>query len=141
MENNGKRVAYFSMEFGISPTLKIHSGGLGDLAGAPKKEAPGTSGRTATMNRTINLSTNDGWIPEFAHGHDTFGIPEADTARIEAEQDEHEHLMRILTTEIIPSYSDRPDDWLAISKTSMREVALKFESHRMADEYYKRLYS
>lgn len=33
------------------------------------REASGTSGMTASMNGTVNLSTDDGWIPEFAkHG-------------------------------------------------------------------------
>jgi glucan phosphorylase len=32
-------VAYFSMEFGIHPSLKIYSGGLGVLAGDYRKEA------------------------------------------------------------------------------------------------------
>jgi len=34
-----KRVAYFSMEFGIDPALKIYSGGLGYLAGSHMRSA------------------------------------------------------------------------------------------------------
>ena len=30
------------------------------------REASGTSGMTASMNASVNLSTDDGWIPEFA---------------------------------------------------------------------------
>src|SRR5438094_8276047 len=37
------------------------------------REASGTSGMTACMNGAVNLSTDDGWIPEFInhgnHGH------------------------------------------------------------------------
>ena len=29
------------------------------------REASGTSGMTAAMNGSVNVSTNDGWIPEF----------------------------------------------------------------------------
>ena len=34
-----KRAAYFSMEFGIDPALKIYSGGLGYLAGSHMRSA------------------------------------------------------------------------------------------------------
>lgn len=108
------------------------------------KEASGTSGMTAAMNGAVNLTINDGWIPEFArHGENAFVIPEADTNQSEDEQDEHdaEHLIRILTEECIPCYYEQPDEWLRIAKNSMRDVTPQFDSNRMADEYYQRLYS
>lgn len=108
------------------------------------KEASGTSGMTAAMNASVNLSINDGWIPEFGkHGHNAFVIPEADeTAPIDI-QDEHDyqHLMRILTEEIMPMYYDRPAEWWRIVKTGMREIVPFFDSNRMADEYYTRLFN
>ena len=43
------------------------------------REASGTSGMTAAMNGSVNLSTDDGWIPEFAkHGKNSYVIPAAD---------------------------------------------------------------
>jgi starch phosphorylase len=30
------------------------------------REASGTSGMTAAMNGSVNFSTDDGWVPEFA---------------------------------------------------------------------------
>ncbi|RMG69166.1 MAG: alpha-glucan family phosphorylase [Bacteroidetes bacterium] len=107
------------------------------------REASGTSGMTATMNASVNLSTDDGWIPEFAkHGHNAFVIPAADlNAPIEAQDDhDYKHLMRILEDEILPLYYDQPDQWWEIAKNGMREVVPQFGADRMADEYYKRLY-
>lgn len=108
------------------------------------KEASGTSGMTASMNGAVNLSTNDGWIPEFAkHGENAFILPEADVTQLEEEQDDHDHfhLLRILKEEVLPCYYDRPDDWLRLMKRSMEDVVPRFDSHRMADEYYQLLYA
>jgi starch phosphorylase len=107
------------------------------------KEASGTSGMTAAMNGSVNFSINDGWVPEFeVHGHNAFVIPEADTSQPENVQDEQDYhqLMRILTSEIIPTYYEHPDQWMEIVKNSMQEVVPFFDSRRMAREYYERLY-
>ncbi|MEL6133285.1 MAG: alpha-glucan family phosphorylase [Bacteroidota bacterium] len=108
------------------------------------KEASGTSGMTAAMNACVNLSINDGWVPEFSkHGHNAFVIPEADVTQPEDLQDEHDyqHLMRILNDEILPLYYDTPDKWWQVVKNSMREVVPFFDADRMADEYYTRLFN
>ncbi|MEL6674004.1 MAG: alpha-glucan family phosphorylase [Bacteroidota bacterium] len=107
-------------------------------------EASGTSGMTAAMNGSVNFSVNDGWIPEFAnHGHNCFIIPEADATQSAEVQDDHDylHLMRVLTTEIIPTYYEDPKKWVKIVKNSMKEVVPQFDSNRMADEYYKRMFT
>lgn len=107
------------------------------------KEASGTSGMTAAMNGAVNFSTFDGWVPEFAkHGHNSYVIPPADLNTSETEQDNHdyEHLMRILREDIIPTYYDQPAEWMKVVKNSMREVVPMFDSGRMVDEYYKKLY-
>ena len=107
-------------------------------------EASGTSGMTAAMNGSVNFSVNDGWIPEFEkHGHNCFVLPEADSnqaAHLQDDQDYHQ-MMRILTTEILPTYYDAPEKWTGIVKNSMREVVPMFGSDRMAAEYYERLYN
>ncbi|MDX1905468.1 MAG: alpha-glucan family phosphorylase [Bacteroidia bacterium] len=107
------------------------------------REASGTSGMTAAMNGSVNFTINDGWIPEFAkHGHNAFVIPEADETQPVEMQDDHDyqHLMRILEDEVIEMYYNQPDKWLEIVKNSAREVVPMFDSDRMADEYYRRLY-
>lgn len=107
------------------------------------QEASGTSGMTASMNGAINLSTNDGWIPEFAEdGKNSFIIPEADLNESLAEQDrqDQKHLMRILEDIIVPTYYNTPEKWLEIAKQSMLDVVPKFDSDRMADEYYEKMF-
>ena len=108
------------------------------------REASGTSGMTAAMNGSVNLSINDGWMPEFAkHGENSFIIPAADLSSPINEQDDHDynHLIQILTQEVIPAYYERPSDWTKIVKNSMRDVVPFFDSDRQADEYYQRLFN
>jgi starch phosphorylase len=108
------------------------------------REASGTSGMTACMNGAVNLSTDDGWIPEFInHGNNGFVVPQADYENLHVlEQDEHdlEHLYRILETEVLPIYYEKPDTWREITKNGMRDVRFKFDSNRMAEEYYEMIY-
>lgn len=107
------------------------------------REASGTSGMTAAMNASINLSIADGWVPEFAkHGINSFVIPTADDILQQEEKDriEAQNLLDLLENEIIPMYYDAPDKWMNIVKTSMTSVLPYFDSGRMADEYYEKLY-
>ncbi len=107
------------------------------------REASGTSGMTAAMNGAVNFSTDDGWMPEFAkHGHNSYIIPPADLSTSNEAQDDHDykHLMSILEGEILPTFYDKPKKWLEIAKNSMRDVVPFFESDRMADEYYEKMY-
>lgn len=108
------------------------------------REASGTSGMTAAMNGAVNFSTDDGWIPEFIdHGNNGFVIPKADYARMNVqEQDDYDldKLYDILEKEILPLYYDNYDTWRQISKNGMRDVRFRFESGRMAQEYYEQLY-
>ncbi|HCK21151.1 MAG TPA: hypothetical protein DHW15_03020, partial [Bacteroidetes bacterium] len=41
----------------------------------------------------------------------------------------------------IPAYYDNPSKWVEIMKNSMRDVVPYFDSNRMADEYYQKLYN
>lgn len=108
------------------------------------REASGTSGMTAAMNGSVNLSTLDGWIPEFAkHGHNAFVVPQASESWPVAQQDEYDriNIMRVLEGEILPLYYSQPDAWRQIAWNSMREVVWYFDSDRMAAEYYEKLYA
>lgn len=106
-------------------------------------EASGTSGMTAAMNASINLSIPDGWIPEFArHGENSFIIPTAPDHLPVEEKDklEAQNLFDVLEQEVIPLYYEHPDKWLQITKTAMEEIVPYFDANRMADEYYEKLY-
>ncbi|MEO1257691.1 MAG: alpha-glucan family phosphorylase [Bacteroidota bacterium] len=107
------------------------------------REASGTSGMTAAMNGCVNLSTLDGWIPEFAkHGHNCFTVPLADKSQPLEMVDEFDrrNLMDVLQNEILPTYYDNHKKWIEIMKNGMKEVAPFFDSDRMADDYYQKLY-
>ncbi len=107
------------------------------------REASGTSGMTAAMNGSINLSIPDGWIPEFSkHGKNCFIITPAETENSE-EQDtiENDTLLTMLEKEIAPLYYNNPKAWTAIVKQSMEDILPEFDSNRMAREYYEKMYS
>jgi starch phosphorylase len=107
-------------------------------------EASGTSGMTAAMNGSINLSIPDGWVPEFAkHGKNSFIIDTADDSLTQESKDklEAQKLLDILEKEIIPTYYDHPEKWEDIVKSSMQDVLPFFDSGRMAIEYYEKLYN
>ena len=54
-------------------------------------EASGTSGMTAAMNGSVNLSIPDGWVPEFAkHGKNCFIIDTADDGLTQESKDKIE---------------------------------------------------
>lgn len=108
------------------------------------REASGTSGMTASMNGTINLSTDDGWIPEFATTENSFVVPQADYRNLSIyEQDNYDlnQLYQLLENEILPMYYDRPDEWRKMQYKAMEDVRVAFNSDRMADEYYSQLYN
>ena len=109
------------------------------------REASGTSGMTAAMNGSVNLSTDDGWIPEFAkHGENSFVVPKADYMNMSIyEQDRYDFnkLYELLENEILPTYYDQPEKWRKIQQNSMKDVKQNFNSDRMADEYYSIMYN
>jgi starch phosphorylase len=108
------------------------------------REASGTSGMTAAMNASVNLSIPDGWVPEFSkHGKNAFIIEPADDALSTEEKDNIEatKLLDILEFEVIPTYYKTPAKWTKIVKQSMTDVLPFFDSGRMAKEYYERLYN
>jgi glycogen phosphorylase len=107
------------------------------------REASGTSGMTAAMNASINFSVDDGWVPEFAKdGENSFVIPHLDHHLPHEVQDKHdvEAMYDILENKVVPMYYDTPQAWVKVVRQSMIDVAPKFDSGRMADEYYKKMY-
>ena len=109
------------------------------------REASGTSGMTAAMNGAVNFSTFDGWICEFAnHGNNSFIVPPVDYSAMHVqEQDQYDldQLYEILENQILPLYYDNYNVWRQIIKNGMKDVRFQFDSNRMADEYYKLLYT
>lgn len=108
------------------------------------REASGTSGMTAAMSGAVNFSTFDGWICEFAeHGKNSFIVTPVDYENMKQhEQDNYDmnQLFDILEKEILPTFYDRPADWRTVVYQGMKDVRYRFESKRMADEYYRIMY-
>ena len=107
------------------------------------REASGTSGMTAAMNGSVNVSTNDGWIPEFQKdGRNCFVLPALDHNLYVWEQDkiDGDNLYDILENKVVPTYYDNPQKWQDIVFNGMDGVIPEFTSHRMADQYYRKLF-
>lgn len=107
------------------------------------REASGTSGMTAAMNGSINLSTNDGWVREFdGHGKTCFVLPIVDHTIPTYEQDKQDldNLYEMLHQEVLPLYYNKPAKWNDMVINSMKKVVPFFDSDRMADEYYSKIY-
>lgn len=108
------------------------------------REASGTSGMSASMNGSVNFSTDDGWICEFAkHGENSYVIPQADYHTLSVQDQDSQdldHMYEILKNEILPTYYDNKRKWRDIVQTGMHDVRYEFESNRMAKEYYQKLY-
>ncbi len=106
------------------------------------REASGTSGMSAAMNGAVNVSINDGWHLEFQkHGENCFTIfQEGNTDTIIQDEEDSYNLMKTIEEEIIPIYYDEPDKWLDIVKNSIGDIAPYFDTGRMANEYYEKLY-
>lgn len=144
LSKNYKNVAVLiGYELGLSKRLKQAADIWLNNPRVPR-EASGTSGMTAAMNGAVNFSTDDGWIPEFVnHGNNGFVIPKADYANMHVhEQDEYDlnKLYEILEDQVVPLYYDNYDTWRQIMKNGMRDVRFKFDSNRMAEEYYEIMY-
>ena len=108
------------------------------------REASGTSGMTAAMNGSVNLSTYDGWVCEFAKdGENSFIIPQADPSLSPEDRDRHDLMgfYDIIKRQVLPTYYHKPDDWYNLVLHSMNDVVPFFDADRMADEYYKKIYA
>ncbi|SNC76923.1 starch phosphorylase [Hymenobacter gelipurpurascens] len=130
-------------ELGLSAALKKGSDVWLNTPRYPR-EASGTSGMTAAMNASLSLSIADGWIPEFVrHGENGFLIEHTDINQPDHVKDDIEatNLLDVLENELVPLYYTQPEKFLEVAKTGMREVEPEFESHRMATEYYERMYN
>lgn len=142
---NHKNMAVLTgYELSLSKSLKQGSDVWLNNPRVPR-EASGTSGMTAAMNASVNLSTDDGWIPEFAkNGVNSFVVPKADYANMsvfDVDNYDMNQLYDILENQILPMYYERPDEWRQVVKNAMDDAKEQFNSDRMADEYYKIMYN
>lgn len=150
MLNRLIRLSYKNHRFAVLIGYEIHLSrllkqGADVWLNTPQRlrEASGTSGMTAAMNGAVNLSISDGWVPEFARdGHNSLLIPSADPQDDVAVQDQADYLqlMNIIEKQVLPLYYLDHERWLGLVKQGMRDVLPRFDSDRMADEYYRMMY-
>jgi len=129
-------------ELGLSALLKK---GSDVWLNNPKmyREASGTSGMTAALNASVNLSIPDGWIPEFAvDDENCFIIEPAAKGLAEHDTDakENENLMDVIETKVLTTYYNNPEKWNEMVLKAFKDVVPAFESARMAKEYYEKMY-
>jgi starch phosphorylase len=129
-------------ELGLSALLKK---GSDVWLNTPRmyREASGTSGMAAAMNGSINLSLPDGWVPEFARDKENCFLIEPASSELSVEEKdglENKSLMATLENTILPMYYGNQKQWLKIMKNAAADVLPKFESARLADEYYTQVY-
>lgn len=108
------------------------------------REASGTSGMTAAMNGSVNVSTFDGWIPEFAKdGENCYVLPVVDHNEPVEVQDEQDakNLYEILEKKVIPTYYTDKDKWQDLVFKGIDGVVPQFASRRMAKDYYELMYN
>ncbi len=107
------------------------------------REASGTSGMSACMNGSISISTFDGWVCEFAKdGENCFIIPEAKeglSAEVRDRSD-RDNFYNIMENKVLPLYYDQPESWMDHVFQGMDDISPAFNSDRMAEEYYTKMY-
>jgi starch phosphorylase len=110
-------------------------------------EASGTSGQKAGLNGAVNLSVLDGWWAEGYNGSNGWGITPRDS-RFGHEhrfREEANDLLNIMEHEMLPRYFRRDgggysEDWVKMSKESMKSTIPRFNAQRMLMDYVKKLY-
>ncbi|RKD91746.1 alpha-glucan family phosphorylase [Mangrovibacterium diazotrophicum] len=111
-------------------------------------EASGTSGEKGVMNGTIHFSVLDGWWVEGYKENAGWALPMERTYDVQDLQDEldAETIYNIFDDEIVPTYYDKNDkgyseDWVAVVKNTIGQVAPNFTTTRMIRDYQDRFYN
>ncbi|MCY3864734.1 MAG: alpha-glucan family phosphorylase [Chloroflexi bacterium] len=113
------------------------------------KEASGTSGMKVIYNGGLNCSILDGWWAEAYHSDIGWSIGHGEEYRQDewAHQDyvESQALYNLLEQDVVPHFYRQardglPREWIRCVKRSMNELAPRFNTHRMVQEYTEAFY-
>ena len=113
-------------------------------------EASGTSGQKVAVNGGINLSILDGWWAEGYKGDSisgkgngwAIGDERGYDDPVKQDIDDSNSLYCLLEEEIIPLYygQEEKNDWIRMSKESIKTIAPIFNTDRMVREYTRKCY-
>ena len=110
-------------------------------------EASGTSGQKAGINGVINLSVLDGWWGEGYNGKNGWAITPhgAEFPADYRNREEADALLDILEQDVVPRYYNRnghghSDQWIKMSKASMKSTLPRYNSQRMVMDYANKFY-
>ncbi|SEN99508.1 alpha-glucan family phosphorylase [Paenibacillus sp. OV219] len=109
-------------------------------------EASGTSGQKAAVNGVLGCSVLDGWWAEGYNGRNGWAIE----GKVDGDHDtqvkqDSEALYRLLEEEIVPRYYNQneqslPMEWVDLMKESICTLAPAFNTHRMINDYWNKVY-
>jgi len=111
-------------------------------------EASGTSGQKAVLNGTLHFSVLDGWWVEGYVPEAGWALTNETTYQDQNLQDDldAEYIYTTLEKEVIPMFYNRnndniPVDWIQYIKNSIINIAPRFTTQRMIDDYYEKIYN
>lgn len=110
-------------------------------------EASGTSGQKVPINGGINFSVLDGWWPEGYNGNNGWNIGREVnySDHIIQDKEDAEDMYQTLEKEIVPLFYDRdkngiPQEWVKMSKESLKSNLTQFSTHTMVWNYVTKFY-
>jgi starch phosphorylase len=111
-------------------------------------EASGTSGQKAEMNGVLNFSVLDGWWLEGYVKGAGWALTEKRTFDDQGQQDllDAATIYNLLESEVIPMYFAKNEkgfspEWIQCIKKSIAEIAPRFTTKRMLDDYIEKFYT
>jgi starch phosphorylase len=111
------------------------------------QEACGTSGMKAVANGALHFSVLDGWWDEGYDREIGWAIGSREGYEDHDYQDnlESRTVYDILEKDIVPLFYDRDSDniprgWVSMMKASLNRLCPMFNTHRMVEEYWDRVY-
>ncbi len=110
-------------------------------------EASGTSGMKAVMNGVLHFSVLDGWWAEGYRENAGWALPAEKVYQNQEFQNEFDAqiIYTLLENEIVPLFYKRgedgiPHEWISYIKNSISQIAPRFTTKRMIDDYMNKYY-